>query len=178
VTAERPGDGCSEAAAIPDRVAALRDALETRPLDDANAHRQRAEDSEDVTDRIDALEDALATYQRAADLIDADDSPFEGNAAAAREDAEAVIEDLVAALLDAGAEAETAAEWMQEADNQRSAYELSTEARDHYERARELAESYPPGDVAAIEADIRDVADEIDLLEIQIELGSVNQDLE
>ena len=62
------GRRCSEAAAIPDRVAALRDALETRPLDDANAHRQRAEDSEDVTDRIDALEDALATYQRAADL--------------------------------------------------------------------------------------------------------------
>lgn len=169
-------DGGTTVAATADRIDDLREDLATRPLDDATAHRQRAEETGDRAERIEALEDALTCYRNAAALIATRDSPFEGDEATAHEDAVAVIDDLLDALFAAGAQARSGAEWERDADNPRSAYELFEDARAHYERALDLAESYPPGDADAIEAELSEIQDAIDPLEIKINLEAQNAD--
>jgi hypothetical protein len=168
-------DGGATVAATVERIEDLRADLGRRPLSDAEAHRQRAVETEDATERIDALEDAVACYRNAASLVAAPDSPFEGDEATAREDAIAVIEDLLEARTEAAEKQRAAAEWEADANHPKSAYELYVEAREHLERAIELAEDYPPGDPEELQATLEDVESAMDPLEIRVQLEAQNE---
>lgn len=164
-------DGGAAVGSIRDRVQEMREGLGTRPVTDAEALRERAADAEAVGDRITALEEALVCYRNAAGLVERPETPFESDEVPARRDAEAVIAELVDAHNAAASRDRSAAEWEQEVGNHRSAYDLYIEARDHLERALELAESYPPGDAASIRSDMAAIEDTLDPLEITVRLA-------
>lgn len=173
---EAIADGGATVAATVERIEDLRADLGRRPLSDAAAHHQRAVETEDETERIDALEDAFACYRNAASLVAAPDSPFEGDEAAAREDAVAVIEELLEARTEAAEKQRAAAEWEADTDHPKAAYELYVEARDHLDRAVDLAEEYPPGDPEELRATLEDVESAMDPLEIKVQLEAQNEE--
>lgn len=172
---EAVADGGATVAATVDRIEALRADLGRRPLSDAAAHRQRAAETEDETERIDALEDAFACYRSAASLVAAPDLPFQGDEAAAREDAVAVIEELQEARTAVAEKQRAAAKWETETDHPKAAYELYVEAHDHLQRAVGLAEEYPPGDPEELRATLEEVESAMDPLEIEVQLEAQNE---
>lgn len=163
-------DGGVAVAEARDRIEDLATTITARPLTDGEEAYRRASETDDRAERIDALESAFECYRAAAALLADDDSPFEGDQRAAREDAERVIADLVEAHADAAAADRAAGEWERDVENLRSAYEVLTDAKDHGERALELARAYPPGDVASIEAELETIESLLDPLRIEVEL--------
>ncbi|MFB6207519.1 MAG: hypothetical protein ABEJ05_13445 [Haloglomus sp.] len=126
-------------------------------LADARQHRAEAADCQDRDARIDALEAALAAFQEAASLLDVADGA-DADATADREDAEAVIADLVAAHLDRGRSERSRGNWFAEAGDDRRAREAYANAADAFDRALSLSTSYPPGDPETIEDELMDLA--------------------
>ena len=158
-----------------DRIDTLASTITTRPVADAEAYYRTADDADDRDERIDALETAFDCYRSAATLLADEQSPFEGDERAARDDAERVIADLIDAHLGAARDEHAAGEWERDADNPESAYELLCDAATHGERALELAQAYPPGDVATIEEVLADVETLIDPLRIEVELSEAGE---
>jgi len=152
--------------------------LADEPLATARETYETALDRTDVTERIERLEAALDDYRAVADLVAVPDAPFAGDEAAVREAIEAVVDDLIAALVECGRERCQAGEWQWNADDDEAAYELLSGALDDFDRALELAERYHAGDADAIREERDDLADRMDPLAVRFELKRANIELE
>jgi len=157
------------------RIDQLAGTITARPVADAEEYYQTAQEATDRHDRIDALESAFSCYQSAATLLADEQSPFEGDQGATREDAERVIGALIEAHLDAARDDRAAGEFERDADNPASAHELLTDALAAAERALELAQAYPPGDHSTIEAERDRIKRLLDPLRIEVELTETDR---
>lgn len=130
----------------------------------ARAHLERARDlaatgreCEDVAARIAALERAVTAYRCGARL----DHPEAADSRSAREEAEGVIEDLLAAHLEFARQRRAAGNWDWEAGDERAAYDAFADARESFDRAVELAREFPVGDAEAVAAERDQVAERL-----------------
>jgi len=164
-----------EPSAVDSAIECVEQRVADHELDRARDHHEAAEDAGDATRRAEELEAALDAYQNAAELLGTDRRRVTGAERAAREDAEAVITNLVTAHRDHGAQSKSAAEWEFAADNKQSAYELYVDAREAYDRALELARAYPPGDPETIECERREVVDAMEPLKIEFAVAGATE---
>lgn len=162
--------------AVDDAVDVLNDRLAQRALDRAGECHDAATATDDPATRAEHLEAALDAYRRAAELLGDERSRVTEAERAAREDAEAVITNLVAAHRDHGQEASAAAEWELAAENEASAFELFAEARDAYDRALELARAYPPGDPETIADERAAVVETMEPLKVEFAVAEAADD--
>ncbi|WP_324759034.1 hypothetical protein [Haloarcula montana] len=149
-----------------------------RPLTTARDAHERAETVDDPTERVAALEGALDSYRAVAQLVAGGDSPFEGGEETARAESEAVIADLIEALLASARERRRAGDWEWDAGNEETAYDLLSSARDDLDRALELAEEFPPGDPESIRRTREELTDHFDVLAIRYEVARANAELQ
>ena len=162
--------------AVDDAVEVLNDHLAQQALDRAGERHDAATATDDPAERADQLEAALDAYRRAAELLGDECSRVSDAERTAREDAEAVISNLVTAHRDHGQEATAAAEWELAADNDESALELFVEARDAYDRALELARAYPPGDPEPIAEERTTVVETMEPLQVEFAVAEAADD--
>jgi hypothetical protein len=162
--------------AVDEAVAAIEDRLAERALAAASEHHGAAKAASDPACCATELEAALDAYRRAAELLGGERGPVSDAEREAREDAEAVIANLVASHRDHGAQSTEAAEWELAADNEESAYELYVEARAAYDRALELARAYPPGDPETIEAERGEVEAALEPLKVEFAVAEAADD--
>jgi hypothetical protein len=156
----------------------LAETVAERPLATARETHDRAMELDDPTERAATLEAALDSYRVVAQLFAGDDAPFEGGEAAARDQIEAVIGDLVEARLASAHNRRQAGDWEWDAGNEEAAYELLSSARDDLDRAIEFAEEFPPGDPEEIREVREELADHFDILAIRYELSQANDELQ
>lgn len=161
-------------AAVEDAAAVLSRRVASAQLDAATAHQQVAADTDAPARRAEELEAALAAYRTAADLLGEQAGPVTSAEHSAREDAEAVIANLVRAHRTHAEESTAAAEWELAAENRASAYELFTEAKAAYDRAFELARAYPPGDPDAIDTERQSVREVLEPLKIEFAVAQAS----
>ncbi len=161
-----------EANALDDALSYLSSAVPARLLDHAREQRDRAAEAADCQDRLDGLEAALDAFRRATTVVDDPDV----DAGSAREDAVAVIDDLVESHLERARYARSLGNWAAGADDPADASDHYDDARTHFDRALELAKSYPPGDAAAIEAERDDLVEKRDAVELSASVASALDD--
>lgn len=136
--------------------------LERAPVQQANQARERADDSDDPTERADELERALRRYRQALELDwGSEDKRFTGDTVAIRERVDAVAVELVETRR------RLAARRVREGDEQREAGRDSR-AREHYREARDLLETtletareLVPEETAALDAHVEAVTRKI-----------------
>jgi len=165
-----------KARAVDEAVAAIEDRLAERALGVASEHHDTAKAASDPACCATELEAALDAYRRAAELLGNERGPVSDAEREAREDAEAVIANLVASHRRHGAKSKEAAEWELAADNEESAYELFVEAREAYDRALELARAYPPGDPETIEGERAEIATALEPLKVEFAVAEAADD--
>lgn len=141
-----------------------------RLLAEVREARDSADETEDRSARIDALETALAAFQRVAtlDMTVQDESAGES----VREAAESVIDDLVGTRLERARDRRFRGNWDAQAGNETTATDYFADARADYERALELADSYPPGDAADIADRLASLDDRIEQLSLTAQIVS------
>ena len=165
-----------KAGAVDEAVDALEARLAEHALTVAEEHHAAATATGDPAECAEQLEAALDAYRRAAELLGDERSRVSDAERTAREDAEAVIANLVSSHREHGEQSEAAAEWELAADNDESAYELFVESRDAYGRALELARAYPPGDPEIIEHERDAVAEAMEPLKIEFAVAEATDD--
>jgi hypothetical protein len=143
--------------ALHDVVAELATGVADRLLQEAQTYRDEARTASDDATRIEALEAAVQAFQRAAGLpVDIDERFSDDSVRAAAVD---VIEDLIETARAAGRDRRARGNWDAQAGEEESAVTHFAAAQTHFDRALELAESYPPGDPVEIEAERRSLDD-------------------
>ena len=114
-------------------------------------------------ERVEPLEATLERYETIGALVTGDETLSDQARDRARTEAIAVMESLLAARLESARERRQAADWERAVENEATARELAAAARTDFERALELAESYPPGDADEIRAGLSALAAEFDI---------------
>lgn len=165
-----------KARAVDEAVATIENHLAERALAVAAEHHEAAKAASDPACCATELEAALDAYRRAAELLGDERGPVSDAEREAREDAEAVIANLVASHRKHGAQSTEAAEWELAADNDESAFELYVEAREAYDRALELAKAYPPGDPETIEGERAEVEAALEPLKVEFAVAEAPTD--
>jgi tetratricopeptide (TPR) repeat protein len=136
---------------LDDAVDELATGVADRLLREAQSYREEAAAADDEPARLDALDAALEAFQQAASLsVNVDDQFSEGSV---REAAVAVIEELIDVTCTVARDRRARGNWDAQAGKAERAVEHFAAAQAHFDRALELAESYPPGDPAAIESE-------------------------
>lgn len=160
-----------EGDALDDAVDHLRTAIPQQLLSQAREHRDAADaavENGDCQARIDALEATVEAFRRATTVVD---DP-EIATASTREEAESAIADLVDAHLECARDCRSVGNWSAEAGDAADALDHFEDACDCFERARELAERYPPGDADAIAAEHEHLLEKCDSVEISASVSS------
>lgn len=161
-----------EANALDDAVSYLSSAVPARLLAHARERRDQAGEATDCQERLDGLEAALDAFRRATTVVD--DPAVD--AGSAREDAVAVIADLVAGHLERARYFRSLGNWSAGAGDPADASDRYDDARGHFDRALELATSYPPGDAVAIEAERDDLVEKRNAVELSASVASALDD--
>ena len=115
----------------------------------AKMHRAEAAEQSDVEQRVSTLETALDRYNTAATLV-TDDSVSEAVRARARTEAQQTIQALIDARLDAASTHGVTGNRKLADGNEADAKRAYLAALEDLDRARELARSFPVGDVDSI----------------------------
>lgn len=165
--------------ALDDAMGFLAAELPGRFLDRAHEHRQAAaeaadaegDEAEDRQRRIEALEAAVDAFRRATTVVEDPDVDL----AAAREEAEGAIQDLFEAHIARARECRSVGNWSAEAGDVQDALDHYDDSLDGFERALELARTYPPGDADAIAAEKEDLEAKRDTVEVSASVSSAGE---
>lgn len=157
-----------ESDALDDAVAYLASEVPARLLDQAEKRREEATETDDCEQRIEALEASVDAFRRATTVVEESDIATE----ATREEAESVIADLVETYLARARNRRSVGNWSAETGEVDEALDHYDEATDCFERALELARTYPPGDADAIATEREDLLEKRDAVEVTASVSS------
>lgn len=146
----------------------LASAVPARLLAQAREYRAEAESVADRERRIERLEASLDALRRATTVVDQPDV----ETGTMREDAEAVIVELVDVRLSRARECRSVGNWTAEAGQAADAIDHYDDARACFERALELVRNFPPGDAAAVQAEYDDLVEKRDAIEVSASVSS------
>lgn len=156
-----------------DAVASLARQLGRRLVREARTYRREAASTDDREERIELLEDALTAFQRVGGLPVTVEQGFD-EGETAREVAESVIADLVEARLAFARTRRSRGNWDAQAGEESAVARHFADARAGYERALELADSFPAGDADEIAAKLDSLDERV--AELSLASGSVSRD--
>lgn len=138
-----------------------------RLRDAAEAERERADTLSEASERIVALENALACFRAIHALVEhslADSADRQ----ALREGAEGVIAALYEARVADARDERATGNWDHQAGHEDAARPRFQEAYRQFSRALSLAQSYPIGDADAIADELRDLESRLEALDIEV----------
>lgn len=160
-----------ESDGLDDAMSQLSSEIPARFLARARERREEAEETADAETRqrrIQALEASLDAFRRATTVVEDPDIATETT----REEAEVVIANLVDTLLARARDRRSLGNWEAETGDVDEALDRYDEACGCFERALELAETYPPGDAGAIEAEHEDLLEKSEAVEVTASVSS------